>query len=178
MSIQNVKPFWHRHSALAFDVSTRSTGWAMWTDCRIISGVIQPPKKLELLWERIRYIHREVKDLLYDNADVDYGVFMEETIPKGFHMVAVLSEARASVITAIPSILTFENVSPSTWKSYFKCVTGNSDRDKETAHKMMCQLWHKDFPVTMLGKEKSYDETDAVAVLTYGIYNKSYEEAQ
>jgi len=169
MSIQNIKPFWRGRSAIGFDVSTRSTGWAIWNDYRLISGVIQPPKQNELVWERIRYIHHEVENLLFNDQSTDWSIFIEETIPKGFHQVAVLSEARAAVITAIPSILTLENISPSTWKSYFKCVTGDSDRDKQAAHKMMCQLWGKDIPVTKVGKDATYDESDAIAILTYGL---------
>lgn len=175
MSIKNVKPYWKRNNLIAFDVSTRSTGWAIWQNGKMISGVIQPPKENTLLWERTRYIHHRVENLLFSDY-CDWNVALEETIPKGYGMVAMLSEARSAVVTAIPSIITLADISPSTWKSYFGIKKMGSIQEKEAAHKWMCQIWKKDIPITMLGKEKTYDESDAIAVLTYTLYNKDYTE--
>ena len=172
----NFKPYWNNRDVIAFDVSTWSTGWAMWFRNNLTSGYFQPPPSMELLWERTRYLNREVRDLLYYHHGSDFHVFLEQTIPKGFQMVAMLSEARSAVVTAIPSIVTLANVSPSTWKSHFKCVRGKSAEEKAAAHKAMCELWNRDFPITTRGKERTYDETDAVAVLTYGLQALDYEE--
>ena len=173
-----ILPYWYGRSIFAGDISTWSSGWAIWHRNEMTSGAIQPPPTMELLWERTRFLHREVKDLLRRTQNVDWHVFLEETIPKGFKMVAMLSEARAAVVTAIPSIITLKDVSPSTWKGAYGCLWKNSksDEEKEAAYIVACNKWQRQFPVTMKGRNRSYDETDAVAILTYALEHVEYTE--
>jgi len=180
-----MKTFWNNNNAVAFDVSTWSTGWAAWIDGKLKYGCIQAAKGM-LHYERVQYLARVVRDLDFiGDPFKPLFVFIEEGLFLHSAKNSMqLGEARGAVIAAIPDASAIIEVSVSAWKGFcgakFKTVKGVSNRKKEkiAVEKFVKKDWYHDFPQTyspIKPKEATYDITDAVGILTYVINEKEFE---
>ena len=183
----NIKKFWKDKIAIAFDVSTRSTGWAY---CslkkpegnslakikKIDYGVIQPPDKYSVT-ERIKYIYSRVLQLepILFNGD-DCYIFIEEGFFKHSGKTSLmLGEARGAVMCGVGTVPAIVEVPVATWKKHLGCQLGSvkgekkGDLEKQMVHKKVCEKWDIDFPVSMLKSKATYDVTDAIGILTYAL---------
>lgn len=174
-----IKDFWQKNNAVAFDVSTWSTGWAAWIDGKLKYGCIQAEKGM-LHYERVQYLARVVRDLDFiGDPFKPLFVFIEEGLFLHSAKNSMqLGEARGAVIAAIPDASAIIEVNVSTWKSYCCPKVKGRDAQKEAARQFVCKYWGHEFPQTYSPKnpkELTYDITDAVGILTYVLNEKEYE---
>lgn len=178
--MNNIKPFWAEHSAAAYDVATWATGYAFWYERRLYSGAIQAEKNMST-YERIAFMATEVRKLMKEIFPTGNAhIFLESGIARSITNAMLLGEARGAVIAACSNCLSFAEISNSTWK----CTLGIRARDSETqkaeAHTTLSAWWGFDIDRTYSEHYKcfSYDESDAIAVLTHAITKLNYEESE
>lgn len=190
-----MKKFWENNIALAFDVSTRSTGWACYIPQTLIAseplaklqplmyGVIQPPEQYCYL-ERIRFLHKVVMGLepLLFMANKCY-IFIEDGVYKhSIKTTMMLGEARGAVISACQEAPAIIEVGVSQWKKSCGCqlksVKGEKkgELEKQMVRENMCKIWRHDFPQTFIKNKPTYDITDAIGILTHAINTFEFEE--
>lgn len=203
-----IKDYWKNKTLLALDVSTWSTGWALWNRNQMTNGAIQPPREMTVLWERIVFQARHVSHLLFTHAvntpiylvleagiakrrrikvqkqitnyftgRVDY--INHEDKPMETKTLMALAEVRGGLIATINDLAAVIEVAPTTWKSYFGCIWKGSsgDEEKAAAHRMMERLWGITVPITINQRnKKTFDASDALAVLTYTLLAPNMEE--
>lgn len=190
-----MKKFWRNNIALAFDVSTRSTGWACYIPQTLIAseplaklqplmyGVIQPPEQYCYL-ERIRFLHKVVMGLepLLFMANKCY-IFIEDGVYKhSIKTTMMLGEARGAVISACQEAPAIIEVGVSQWKKSCGCqlksIKGEKkgELEKQMVRQEMIKYWGTDFPQTFIKNKPTYDITDAMGILTYALDNIEFEE--
>lgn len=190
-----VNPFWTNKIAIAFDVSTRSTGYAYrspFPTQNKITGfgavgyaAIQPPERYSVT-ERIRCLYENILNIApIMFANKDCYVFIEEGFFKHSGKTSLmLGEARGAVICGVGAVSAIVEVPVATWKKHLGCQLEKTkgehkgDLEKEMAHKILCDKWGFDIPITKLKGKKTYDVSDAFGILTYALENLEFYEVK
>jgi len=178
--LSRLKPYWHKHDAIAWDVSTRSTGYAIWRKGLFYGGSFQPDGKMST-YERIAFMADEARKLmkeLFKDGQVD--VFLESGIARSITNAMLLGEARGAIIGACSTARSFNEISNSTWKSILGARARDSDTQKREAYETLCKWLGFEIDQTYCEhyKKFTFDESDAYGVLITAITTKNYEEEE
>lgn len=173
-----LKEYWKTNNAIAFDAASWSSGWAAWRNGLLYSGAIQAPKGMSSA-ERVAYMANEVRDMMKELFRSNNGhIFLESGIARSKMNAMLLGEVRGAIIGACSNCKSFQEISNSTWKSTLGIRARDSESQKREARNTLSAWWGFEIDMTYSEHYKGYtfDESDAIAVLTHAIIKIDYKE--
>jgi Holliday junction resolvasome RuvABC endonuclease subunit len=130
--------------AIAFDQSTKITGYSIWIDKNLFKYGVLEVKNSDKLnpWERMREMYWLISDFL-DREKPDIVGFEGVQFQNNYSVYQVLSEMRGVLATAlIERDVAFVDIMPTEWKSFCKIHGKKREEQKQNTIRMVLEKFN------------------------------------